>query len=169
MDMDLHLCMPYLARTGMGRNKSSTELEKERPLLAGARVWLAVSHFGSLPADVSGMQDSYRVGLPLIIRLPMLITHRTCQNYGRPFLISPEEAVRFGREFVAHPLATVEDTRNVALLETHSIRAPFQQAVHDPTGRHAAESLIQQVMAGTDVWEAYWLDHYGEGFCQTPH
>lgn len=42
-DMDLHLCLPYLAKTGMGRGKSGEELESERPLVAGARVWLAVS------------------------------------------------------------------------------------------------------------------------------
>jgi hypothetical protein len=41
--MDLHLCMPYLANTGMGRNKTPEELERERPLVAGARIWLAVS------------------------------------------------------------------------------------------------------------------------------
>jgi hypothetical protein len=42
-DMDLHLCLPYLAKTGMGRGKTVEELETERPLVAGARVWLAVS------------------------------------------------------------------------------------------------------------------------------
>lgn len=41
--MDLHLCLPYLAKTGMGRDRTPEELERERPLVAGARVWLAVS------------------------------------------------------------------------------------------------------------------------------
>lgn len=40
--MDLHLCLPYLAKTGMGQDKTAEQLERERPLVAGARVWLAV-------------------------------------------------------------------------------------------------------------------------------
>ena len=55
--MDLHLCLPYLAKTGMGREQQSDE--GERLLVAGARVWLAVSVVDDSRADVAlDLQDS---------------------------------------------------------------------------------------------------------------
>jgi len=41
--MDMHRCLPVLHKSGMGAGKTPDELEKERPLVIGARVWLAVS------------------------------------------------------------------------------------------------------------------------------
>jgi len=35
--------LPVLHKSGMGAGKTPDELEKERPLVIGARVWLAVS------------------------------------------------------------------------------------------------------------------------------
>ena len=43
VDMDMHRCLPTLHKTGMGGNKTADELEKDRPLVVGARIWLAVS------------------------------------------------------------------------------------------------------------------------------
>ena len=40
--MDMHRCLPVLHKSGMGAGKTPDELEKERPLVIGARVWLAV-------------------------------------------------------------------------------------------------------------------------------
>jgi hypothetical protein len=42
MDMGLYRCLPYLSQTGMGAGKSAAELADERPLVVGARLWLAV-------------------------------------------------------------------------------------------------------------------------------
>lgn len=42
MEQHLYRCLPHLVRTGMGRGKSGAALEAERPLVVGARVWLAV-------------------------------------------------------------------------------------------------------------------------------
>jgi hypothetical protein len=42
MEMGLYRCLPQLVKTGMGAYKSPTDLEKDRPLVVGARVWLAV-------------------------------------------------------------------------------------------------------------------------------
>jgi len=41
--MDMHHCLPVLHKQGMGAGKTPEELEKDRPLVIGARVWLAVS------------------------------------------------------------------------------------------------------------------------------
>lgn len=43
LDMGLYRCLPYLVRTGMGSDKSPEQLEEERALVVGARVWLTVS------------------------------------------------------------------------------------------------------------------------------
>lgn len=45
VDMDMHHCLPVLHKQGMGAGKTPEELEKDRPLVIGARVWLAVSVF----------------------------------------------------------------------------------------------------------------------------
>jgi hypothetical protein len=45
VDMDMHRCLPVLHKSGMGAGKTPDELEKDRPLVIGARVWLAVSTF----------------------------------------------------------------------------------------------------------------------------
>lgn len=42
MEMGLYRCLPQLVKTGMGAYKSPADLEKDRPLVIGARVWLAV-------------------------------------------------------------------------------------------------------------------------------
>lgn len=52
MDMGLYRCLPYLVQTGLGQNRSPEELEEERPLVVGARLWLAVSRAGPLTAAV---------------------------------------------------------------------------------------------------------------------
>ena len=47
VDMDMHRCLPVLHKSGMGAGKTPDELERERPLVIGARVWLAVSSWNS--------------------------------------------------------------------------------------------------------------------------
>ncbi|RSH80872.1 hypothetical protein EHS25_007041 [Saitozyma podzolica] len=42
MEMGLYRCLPQLVKTDMGAYKSPTDLEKDRPLVIGARVWLAL-------------------------------------------------------------------------------------------------------------------------------
>lgn len=42
MDMGLYRCLPHLAKMGMGTGKTVSELEEERPLVIGARIWLGV-------------------------------------------------------------------------------------------------------------------------------
>lgn len=44
MEMRLWRCLSYLAQTGMGANRTGNELEKERLLVVGARIWLGLFH-----------------------------------------------------------------------------------------------------------------------------
>lgn len=46
--MEMHRCLPVLQEQNMGAGKTADELEKDRPLVIGARVWLAVSQKLSL-------------------------------------------------------------------------------------------------------------------------
>ena len=43
VDMDMHRCLPTLHKTQMGAGKMGEELEQDRPLVVGARIWLAAS------------------------------------------------------------------------------------------------------------------------------
>lgn len=45
MERCLYRCLPHLVQTGMGAHKSADELEAEREVVVGARVWLAVCKF----------------------------------------------------------------------------------------------------------------------------
>lgn len=49
----MHRCLPVLHKQGMGAGKTAGELERDRPLVIGARVWLAVS--------TDHLCDEYRV------------------------------------------------------------------------------------------------------------
>ena len=44
MDMGLYRCLPYLAQSGMGQNKTVDQIRADYPMVVGARVWLQV-HF----------------------------------------------------------------------------------------------------------------------------
>ncbi|KAL1407973.1 hypothetical protein Q8F55_004770 [Vanrija albida] len=61
LDMDLHLCLPHLVQGGMGGGKSAAELERERPLVAGARLWLALCFNYGRPILVD-MEEVVRLG-----------------------------------------------------------------------------------------------------------
>ena len=84
-----------------------------------------------------------------------------CHNYGRPTLFSPDELVPLGRDFINHPLATCDDTRNIAILEVNALRSPFLHAV-SRSHREDMQSLIPRVMEELSAWEERWLTHYGK-------
>ncbi|ORY28943.1 hypothetical protein BCR39DRAFT_180451 [Naematelia encephala] len=137
LDMDLHLCLPYLAKTGMGRNKAPQELEKERSLVAGARVWLATCK-----------------------------THtELCLNYARPILCESDESVEFSRLFLTHPLATPQDSRCVVICEVHAIREPLHRALGRRVPGQSLDQLIAEAMQQLEIWESYWTEYYShQGF-----
>lgn len=57
VDMEMHRCLPVLQEQNMGAGKTPEELEKDRPLVIGARVWLAVSP--TRPSGPSSRADNY--------------------------------------------------------------------------------------------------------------
>ncbi|WOO78147.1 uncharacterized protein LOC62_01G001697 [Vanrija pseudolonga] len=132
LDMDLHLCLPRLVQGGMGGGKSGAELERERPLVAGARLWLATCK-----------------------------THtELCFNYGRPILVDIEEIVRLGRVFLSHPLSNRDDSRCVTLCESFSIRQPINRALRQGVKGRPLDNLMSTALKKLEEWERYWLDYY---------
>jgi hypothetical protein len=51
--MEMHRCLPVLQEQNMGAGKTADELEKDRPLVIGARVWLAVSRDTNYGSDTA--------------------------------------------------------------------------------------------------------------------
>ncbi|KAL1407989.1 hypothetical protein Q8F55_004786 [Vanrija albida] len=133
-ELDLHLCLPHLARSGMGVDKSAEELEKERPLVNGARVWLAT-----------------------------LKTHNEmCGTHGRPVLCDRDESMKVGRLFLEHPLSTKDDSRCIVLNEVMSLRAPVQLARRQGVTGRTMDGMIDEVLQNLEVWESFWLQYYAK-------
>ncbi|WOO78134.1 uncharacterized protein LOC62_01G001684 [Vanrija pseudolonga] len=137
LDMDLHMCLPHLAKNGMGRSKTGQELERERALVAGTRIWLATSK-----------------------------THtEMCFNYGRPVLCPADQLAKHGRAFLEHPLSTREDSRNVVICEAHAMREPVHAAQWQGVHGEPLNLLIDAAMVKLALWEQYWFDYYArQGF-----
>lgn len=89
MELSLYRCLPHLVATGMGEGKARIELEAERPLVVGARVWLAICK----------------------------MEYENSFNHGRPVLISEDTSISLGRRFLKHPLSMRMDSRVVAACE----------------------------------------------------
>lgn len=118
----------------MGVDKSPEELEKERPLVNGARVWLAT-----------------------------LKTHNEmCGTHGRPVQCDRDESIKLGRLFLEHPLATKDDSRCIVLNEVMSFRAPVQLARRQGVTGRTMDGMIDEVIQNLEVWESFWLEYYGK-------
>ncbi|WOO78127.1 uncharacterized protein LOC62_01G001680 [Vanrija pseudolonga] len=123
-----------MSRSGMGVGKSPEELEKERPLVNGARVWLAT-----------------------------LKTHNEmCGTHGRPVQCDRDESIKLGRLFLEHPLATKDDSRCIVLNEVMSFRAPVQLARRQGVTGRTMDGMIDEVIQNLEVWESFWLEYYGK-------
>ncbi|GMK58668.1 hypothetical protein CspeluHIS016_0601100 [Cutaneotrichosporon spelunceum] len=135
MEMGLYRCLPHLVRTGMGAGATGTGgLEAERPLVVGARVWLAVC------------KAEYEMAF----------------NQGRPLLIGEESSVALARRLLDHPLSTREDSRLVAACELLAGRQRSHLAWSGTPGvsLEAAAAEIAADNAFFDAWHADWMAYY---------
>ncbi|BEJ14663.1 hypothetical protein CspHIS471_0404300 [Cutaneotrichosporon sp. HIS471] len=134
MEMGLYRCLPHLVRTGMGAGKGDAALEVERPLVVGARVWLAVC------------KAEYEMAF----------------NQGRPLLIGEESSVALGRRLLDHPLSTPEDSRLVAACELLAGRQRSHLA-WSGTPAVSLETAAFEIAADNaffDTWHADWMAYY---------
>ncbi|BEI91625.1 uncharacterized protein CcaverHIS019_0404450 [Cutaneotrichosporon cavernicola] len=134
MEMGLYRCLPHLVRTDMGAGKGDAALEIERPLVVGARVWLAVC------------KAEYEMAF----------------NQGRPLLIGEESSVALGRRLLDHPLSTREDSRLVAACELLAGRQRSHLA-WSGTPAVSLETAAFEIAADNaffDAWHADWMAYY---------
>lgn len=96
--MGLHRCLPYLAETHMGHGKSPEELEAERNMVVGARVWIALHK----------------------------LTYEMAYNHGRPLQMTDDgDTMALARRLLEHPLSRISDSRLVASSELLALRGEF--------------------------------------------
>ena len=76
-------------------------------------------------------------------------------------MISPGEAVQLGRDFMKHPLASRQDTRNIVILEMFAIRGPFQVPLGKRVDVTELDRMIPDVIRRIEGWESHWLNYYG--------
>ncbi|BEI86267.1 hypothetical protein CcaverHIS002_0605540 [Cutaneotrichosporon cavernicola] len=135
MDMGLYRCLPYLSQMGMGAGKSAAELSEERPLVVGARLWLAL----------------YKSEFEMAF------------NLGRPALFAAEDTITHARRFLEHPLAIRTDSRLVATCQLLTHRLPLHQpfsiwpaATRIPDLDERIESANAAYAAWFKEWDAYY-------------
>ncbi|KLT44131.1 hypothetical protein CC85DRAFT_283918 [Cutaneotrichosporon oleaginosum] len=137
MDMGLYRCLPYLSQTGMGAGKSAAELADERPLVVGARLWLAL----------------YKSEFEMAF------------NLGRPALFAAEDTITHARRFLEHPLTIRTDSRLVATCQLLTHRLPLHQPFSiwpSATRIPDLDRRIERANAAYAAWFKEW-DAYYEG------
>ncbi|WOO83172.1 Protein priB [Vanrija pseudolonga] len=136
VDMGLFKCIPYLLRMRDSWNKSPEFLERQRPLIIGARIWLAL------------VKLTYEMSLNYHLPLP----------FPAPTHFKAEQT----RAILDHPLATTLDARFMVSVELLQVREPLLRpydadAVRDPAEvDHQLREINHQIRT---IYE-HWCDHY---------
>ncbi|KAL1410526.1 hypothetical protein Q8F55_004539 [Vanrija albida] len=135
MESGLYRCLPHLVSTGMGsRCVYAADLDKDRPYLVGARVWLAI------------LKSEYEMAF----------------NHGRPLLVGDDPSIGLGRRLLDHPLALQTDSRLVAQCELIAGRQRRHLSFQDPPQTTMAQTVaeIQKENEFFDSWFADWNSYY---------
>lgn len=137
MESGLYRCLPHLVATGMGsRCVYTADLEKDRPYVVGARVWLAI------------LKSEYEMAF----------------NHGRPLLVGDDPSIGLGRRLLDHPLALQTDSRLVAQCELIAGRQRRHLSFQDPPQTTVAQTVAELKKENDffDSWFADWNSYYGE-------
>jgi hypothetical protein len=107
VDMRLYRCLPYLHKIRTDSSRPHHMLERQRPLVVGARVWLAVSNSDRNLADVQLVRLSYEISY----------------NHALPILFPSQRGrSQYARGLLEHPLSTLHDSRLVVSVEMCEVR-----------------------------------------------
>ncbi|KAK8866058.1 hypothetical protein IAR55_001209 [Kwoniella newhampshirensis] len=141
MDLGLYKCLPYLLESGMGVGKTPEEIENERPVVVGARVWLTL----------------------------FKLEYEMSFAYGRPGLFSSESTIKNARKLLKHPLSLPTDARLVSSCESLAWRMPLHQPVAlAPSNSMNTFSLpdmddkLRQVNRNLNECYEYWDDYFAQ-------
>ncbi|BEJ04565.1 hypothetical protein CcaverHIS641_0203820 [Cutaneotrichosporon cavernicola] len=125
VDMRLFLCLAHLRDQG-------GDTERQRALIAGARVWLAL------------VKQSYEMSY----------------NHALPLQFPVGETMKHARAYVAHPMMNIWDARTVVALELLVVREPlFHPGSGGPSGPELDEMLREANAKVAEVYE-HWLEYY---------
>ncbi|BEI80902.1 hypothetical protein CcaverHIS002_0200620 [Cutaneotrichosporon cavernicola] len=135
VDMRLYRCLPYLHKIRTARDPDRL-LERQRPLVVGARVWLAL------------MRLSYEMSF----------------NHSLPIQFNTPQGKRtqYARELLEHPLSNLNDSRLVIACEMCELREiPFRP--HESLAsqnREEVDRLVRTANYGIHQLYDYWLEYY---------
>ncbi|WWC86390.1 uncharacterized protein L201_001266 [Kwoniella dendrophila CBS 6074] len=139
MDMGLHKSLAYLVEAGMGSSKTPEQMEADRPIVAGARVWLTL----------------YKMEYEMAFA------------YGRPGLFCSEVTIKDSREFLRHPLSLPTDARLVSSLPLHQplALAPSNAAQPHPN----MDGKLREANRAITDWYNYWDGYYARNGVPKDH
>ncbi|KAL1409275.1 hypothetical protein Q8F55_006108 [Vanrija albida] len=136
VDMRLYRCLPYLYKIRTQSKKPDAHLERQMPLIAGARVWLAL------------VKQSYEMSF----------------NHAQPiqFSGSLQDRIPYARELLQHPLSTVYDSRFLVSIELCAAREDAFRP-WTTTGTQdlsSVDDVLRKINKGIDTCYEYWLNYY---------
>ncbi|KAJ9102354.1 hypothetical protein QFC21_002754 [Naganishia friedmannii] len=131
LDMELNHCFMKLLRDNMGQGKTPDQLDSDRDLVVGARVWFCL----------------------------YMIEHQMSYGTGRPAILREDESIAQCRRFLEHPLSIISDVRLISTVECIALRAPLHvlltSSPEDPVDQMTVARL-QQANYDLDRWQNYW-------------
>lgn len=143
IDMGLNKSFEKLVATGMGAGKSRYQLEEERDLVIGARVWFGL----------------------------YVLEHQMSFGTGRDPVIRESETIANARKFLNHPLSIMSDVRLVSTVEGIALRAPLHflltSSPEEPVDQGVVARL-QQADRDFDKWLEYWDKAMNDKFGKDP-
>nr|XP_019014928.1 uncharacterized protein I206_01015 [Kwoniella pini CBS 10737]OCF53709.1 hypothetical protein I206_01015 [Kwoniella pini CBS 10737] len=146
MDMALHKSLAYLVEAGMGSGKNAEQIEADRPIVAGARVWLTL----------------YKMEYEMAFA------------YGRPGLFCSETTIKDARDFLRHPLALPTDARLVSSCESLMMRLPLLQPLAMAPSNAAQpfpnmDGKLRAANRAITEWYNYWDTYYARNGVPKDH
>jgi hypothetical protein len=144
VDMGLFRCLPFLHRMASNPNKPKSFIERQRPLVIGARVWLAL------------VKLTYEMSLTHALPLP--------------FPSPAHYPYDFARELLDHPLSNIYDARLVVSVEMLQVREtvfrPYETAARESS---ELDNKLRAVNQEIHSRYEYWIDYYRRHGVPTDH
>nr|XP_019049377.1 hypothetical protein I302_03163 [Kwoniella bestiolae CBS 10118]OCF28307.1 hypothetical protein I302_03163 [Kwoniella bestiolae CBS 10118] len=146
MDMGLHKSLAYLVEAGMGAGKTPEQIEGDRLVVAGARVWLTL------------FKMEYEMSFA----------------YGRPGLFCSEITIKDARDFLRHPLSLPTDARLVSSCESLMLRMPLHQPLALAPSNAAQpypnmDGKLREANRAITDWYNYWDGYYARNGVPKEH
>lgn len=143
VDMRLYRCLPYLHKIRKDSRHPDRLLERQRPLVVGARTWLAI------------VRLSYEMSF----------------NHSLPIQFGSPQRLQYARELIDHPYSTPLDSRLVIACEMCEQREIAFRPWESIATLHPSEidAGIRRANTGIKELYAHWLAYYDEQGLERDH